>query len=460
MSRAETCAEYIERKGTPDVLLALSIMRQVASALQRASEMGIIHRDIKPENILLNRKGEVKVADFGLSRVLDGDRPAVNLTQSGVTMGTPLYMSPEQVEGKPVDCRTDIYSFGITAYHMLAGYPPFRGSTAFEVAVAHVQKEPEPLAAIRPDLPAALCGIIHKMLAKDPEQRYPNGRELIKDLVRLRESLSGQTLALLPVTTGDGPLAVPTATNSFGPLSASNPSSSAPVRTQPYVPSRGRRWLAVLVVLSVVLAAAGGATYGWWRAQSNVRPMAPVTPAEGQPDRRQQREQALRQAAEQYINPTDGYQNARTGLGICLDLGLFYLDNDRLEDAEQFFTRLEGIKQVKAYHNLGRLGRGIVLALRSDPKESNRLFREFFKDVRFVPDPKVPKGPNKVPADLEAELFHKRPDARLERNVPGPKDSSEQLRFWLIEALVYNQKNGSPLERNVLPPALQRLYGK
>ena len=96
--------QYLEKKGPPEVMLALSIIRQVAAALQRASELGIVHRDIKPENILLTRKGEVKVADFGLSRFFGDDTPALNLTQSGVTLGTlPLYMSPEQVEGKTVD---------------------------------------------------------------------------------------------------------------------------------------------------------------------------------------------------------------------------------------------------------------------------------------------------------------------------------------------------------------------
>ena len=134
--------EFLEKKGPPEILLGLSIMRQVAAALQRASELGIIHRDIKPENILLTRKGEVKVADFGLSRILSesGAQPP-NLTQSHVTMGTPLYMSPEQVEGKKtIDHRTDIYSFGVTCYHMFAGHPPFKGTAAFEVAVQHVQK--------------------------------------------------------------------------------------------------------------------------------------------------------------------------------------------------------------------------------------------------------------------------------------------------------------------------------
>src|SRR5439155_23085849 len=96
---------------------------------------------------------------------------AVNLTQSGVTMGTPLYMSPEQVQGHATDSRTDMYSFGVTCYHMMAGEPPFRGDTPFEVALQHVQTEAKPLAEIRPDLPPALSAIIHKMMAKDALHR-------------------------------------------------------------------------------------------------------------------------------------------------------------------------------------------------------------------------------------------------------------------------------------------------
>src|SRR5207245_2513385 len=160
--------EFLEKKGPPELLLGLSIIRQVASALQRASELGIIHRDIKPENLLLTRKGEVKVADFGLSRGFAEDAQPLHLTQSGVTMGTTLYMSPEQVEGKAVDPRTDIYSFGVTCYHLLAGQPPFRGQSAFEVALQHVQQGPVPLGQIRPDLPAELCALVHKMMAKRP----------------------------------------------------------------------------------------------------------------------------------------------------------------------------------------------------------------------------------------------------------------------------------------------------
>jgi serine/threonine-protein kinase len=90
----------------------------------------------------VTKKVEVKVTDFGLSRFFAGEQPATHLTQSGVTLGTPLYMSPEQVQGSAVDHRSDIYSFGVTCYHLLAGEPPFRGTSAFDVALKHVQEQP------------------------------------------------------------------------------------------------------------------------------------------------------------------------------------------------------------------------------------------------------------------------------------------------------------------------------
>src|SRR5262249_43842463 len=183
--------DYVEKKGPPEVLVALSIIRQVAAALQRASELGLIHRDIKPENILVTRRGDVKVADFGLSRVFDETAQPLSLTQSGVTMGTPLYMSPEQVEGKPVDPRTDIYSFGVTCYHLLSGQPPFRGQTAFEVAIQHVQKEPAPLSELRPDLPSEVCALVHRMMAKNPADRFQTGQDVVREVGRLRDNLVG-----------------------------------------------------------------------------------------------------------------------------------------------------------------------------------------------------------------------------------------------------------------------------
>ena len=177
--------DFISRKGPPDLSIAINIMRQVAAALQRASELGFVHRDIKPENILLTRKGTVKVADFGLSRCFVSEQP-LNITQSGVTMGTPLYMSPEQVKGHVVDPRSDIYSFGVTCYHMLAGEPPFHGETPFDVALQHVQNEATPLGEVRPDLPPDLCDVVHRMMNKRPEDRYQTAREIRRDLTRLK----------------------------------------------------------------------------------------------------------------------------------------------------------------------------------------------------------------------------------------------------------------------------------
>jgi len=176
--------EWVSRHGPPDLAHALSVIRQVAAALAKAAEQGVVHRDIKPENIMLTQSGEVKVADFGLARVTrEGE--AVDLTQVGIALGTPLYMSPEQVEGKPLDPRSDLYSLGVTSYHMLSGSPPFTGETALGVAVQHLKKQAGPLENLRPDLPPALCRMVHKMLAKDPQDRFPSARDVLRELRRL-----------------------------------------------------------------------------------------------------------------------------------------------------------------------------------------------------------------------------------------------------------------------------------
>jgi eukaryotic-like serine/threonine-protein kinase len=173
--------QVLDRRGPLEAPSALNVMRQVAAALHKASQQKIVHRDIKPENIMLGVGGEVKVADFGLARVEKGGE-SVNLTQIGVTMGTPLYMSPEQVEGKPVDVRSDIYSFGITCYHMLAARPPFEGDTPLKIAIQHLQNEPRRLEDLRSDLPGGICRIVHKMIAKRPQDRYQNATELLREL--------------------------------------------------------------------------------------------------------------------------------------------------------------------------------------------------------------------------------------------------------------------------------------
>ena len=414
--------EYLAKKGPPDVLLALGIMRQVASALQRASELGIIHRDIKPENILLTRKGEVKVADFGLARCLIGDRPALNLTQSGVTMGTPLYMSPEQVEGKPVDSRTDIYSFGVTCYHMLAGQPPFQGTSPFEVALQHVQAEPKPLIDIRPDLPAALCVLVHKMLAKDPAQRYQTGRELLKDIVRLREGMSGPSAAVTLLTSSV----------EMVPASSTAPASAAPATMAQPTPRRWG-WRLPAFGLSLLLAATVGVGLGWLRHRLAYPLHAAVAPAseETPASKPEPKEQALRTLLEPYLNSRPANASERQkGLGHSMDLGLFYLEHNRLDDALTLFIRLEKHPAV-VYQWLGHLGQGIVLALQNQPRESNNHFRHIHNDRQGKQSTKWIEN--------------------LNRTDP-------HWRYWISKAIHANRQNG--LDRSDIPTAFRQFESR
>ncbi len=172
--------DYIAKQGPPPFPIAWQLMLQIASALQAAAEAGIVHRDIKPENILLTPKGLAKVVDFGLAQLTQGGD--LRLTQQGMTMGTPLYMSPEQVQGQKVDQRSDIYSLGVTFYHLLCGRPPFRGETAFAVAYHQVHTKPPSLAESRRDLPPAICKVVQRMMAKRPEDRFPSAEELLREL--------------------------------------------------------------------------------------------------------------------------------------------------------------------------------------------------------------------------------------------------------------------------------------
>jgi serine/threonine-protein kinase len=401
--------EFLTKKGPPELSVALRIMCQVAAALQRAAELGVVHRDIKPDNILLTRKGEVKVTDFGLSRVLVCDQQPVHLTATGVTMGTPLYMSPEQVEGKPIDARTDIYSFGITCYHMLAGHPPFQGESAFEVALQHVRGTPKPLHEVRPDLPPSLCAVVHKMMAKDPDQRYQSGRELLKELTSLRTILTGTQTGPVPPLTVDSVPATP-------------PSGASRTVVDPL---QGRsRWVFALVGLTIGLGLAVGGALGWYA--SRPEPLPPALPNGSQADAGNvdavlhsplRREQALRQAAEQYLDPATASKNIATGYGLCADLLVFYLENDRLDDAEKWSFRLESFK-VPQYHHLGLVGRALVLALRNQVKDSNEMFSQ-----------------------LARELNGPRVQSPLKR-LDEPRHAA--LRYWITRALYYNGKNGLP----------------
>ena len=172
--------QYLTDNGQMSISVALSILLQVLAALSKSAAVGIVHRDIKPENIMLTKDGDVKVADYGLARVLLSDDP--QLTRAGTTLGTPMYMSPEQIQEGKVDIRSDLYSLGVTLFHMIAGRPPFTGETPLALAMQHVQAEPPNISELRVDLPLTLVQLINKLLTKDPESRYSNPNEVLEAL--------------------------------------------------------------------------------------------------------------------------------------------------------------------------------------------------------------------------------------------------------------------------------------
>lgn len=174
----ETLRDRI-RRGPLPLADARQVAIQVARGLARAHEAGIVHRDIKPANVMLPRRGEAKILDFGIAR-LQGDE--VSLTRTGASWGTPAYMSPEHARGEPVDGRTDVWSLGVMLYEMIAGRRPFGGESIEALVSSMLTQEPEPLERLRPDVPPELAAVVNRALAKDPAERYTNAAELLADL--------------------------------------------------------------------------------------------------------------------------------------------------------------------------------------------------------------------------------------------------------------------------------------
>ena len=178
-------AQYLRRNGPLSIDQTFVAMEQIACALKRASDFKLIHRDVKPENVILDPSGVVHVVDFGLARPSEANDATwsdVSLTRAGVALGTPLYMSPEQARGQKLDSRSDVYSLGVTAYHMLTGDVPFRGETPLAVVLKHLNEKPRPIGELRPDAPKALVNLIERMLAKNPCDRPSSPEALLREL--------------------------------------------------------------------------------------------------------------------------------------------------------------------------------------------------------------------------------------------------------------------------------------
>lgn len=225
---------------------ALGLLKQIAAALDHAHTLGILHRDVKPGNILLDEKGWVYLSDFGLAKMVEG---SVQLTGSGVGVGTPAYMSPEQGQGLPVDGRTDVYSLGVVLYEMLTGRVPYEAETPMAVVVKHITSPLPMPRAINPAISEAVQRVILKALAKEPDNRFARAGELVSALeTAITQPGPAEIVAPTPVPQVSGAtLRVPPAPAPPGPATA----------LPPYPASGPPREKGGLPILAIAAAAGG-----------------------------------------------------------------------------------------------------------------------------------------------------------------------------------------------------------
>src|ERR1700722_4277647 len=190
----ESLDQLISRRAPLPVPLKLTYALQACRALDYAHKRGIIHRDIKPDNVMLTRDGTVKVVDFGIARVLETSK-----TQTGMLLGTFAYMSPEQYHGEHADARSDIWSFGVLLYELLAYQRPFKGQTPASLMHGICQLEPLPLLEVAPECPPALEKVIQRVLQKSADERYQSMEELLLDLDPICKSMQSDSVIALVV---------------------------------------------------------------------------------------------------------------------------------------------------------------------------------------------------------------------------------------------------------------------
>jgi serine/threonine-protein kinase len=244
--RGSTLREVLDQEGPLHPRRVASIGAQVADALSHAHMSGLIHRDVKPGNILLSDHGRVLVADFGIAKAAEG---SADLTEVGQIVGTAKYLSPEQVEGTPLDARSDLYSLGVVLYEAACGRPPFSADTPTSTALARLTSDPARLGAIRPGVPPALEEVILKAMAREPRERYGTANEL-------RQALLGIDASLRDVDPADR-----TSPNAFDATGALGPTATfdrtPPAGVTPTTTRRRRSWIVPTLLIAIVVLTVG-----------------------------------------------------------------------------------------------------------------------------------------------------------------------------------------------------------
>jgi serine/threonine-protein kinase len=226
---ADSLGARIARDGPLPEAELLRLARDVAAGLAYAHAQGLIHRDLKPDNVLIRADGSGVIADFGIARAISNYAASTGVD---MTIGTPHYLSPEQAQGRPLDHRTDFYSFGVTLYKAATGEVPFTSTDWFELARMHVEEPPVPPRKKRPELSRRFERVVVKCLAKHPDDRYQTADEIQRDLRDV------ETPERATAEVGRPPVG-----------------TSERLAVRPPEPARGLRWLAIIGTLAVVAGA-------------------------------------------------------------------------------------------------------------------------------------------------------------------------------------------------------------
>ncbi len=355
--------DEVEQNGPLKPDAAIDVLRAVASALSAAHNASITHRDIKPENILRSLRGEIKVADFGLARLATGN----DLTQVGLTMGTPRYMSPEQVQGKTADPRSDLYSLGCTMYFLLSGRPPFEADDALAIALQHMHETPPPLATARgatvrgrSDVPDWLLAIISRLMAKVPADRFASAEQLLAAVDQSAAAVFGNS--------------------ALGGTAAATVQLQQAMRTETARRRKQRlRWIALAAL--PLLACVGGAMVA---AKQTPRSIQRLLSLEIVPQKATVEEQYLAaasrddvlawEAVSKYFPPSESEKYAAYAVKADLQRARLLSRTDRNDDAKSILRSISESPSIDRKYQVIALAE--LIKLTGEDSEESKLLRE------------------------------------------------------------------------------------